>query len=78
MLLFTRVLPLVRNSAMVDYIWGSKDPKTSQKSHFMDPESTHKTLKTFNVTTTNAILAKLTTMIYLHESVNRKPLRARS
>ena len=37
-----------------------------------------KTLKTFNLTTTNAIMMKLATIIYLHESVNRKPLRAKN
>ena len=30
-----------------------------------------KTLRTFNLTTTNAILMKLTMIMYLHESVNR-------
>ena len=44
----------------------------------MRAESTCKTLKTFNLTTTNAILMKLTTIMYLQESVNRKPLRARN
>ena len=44
----------------------------------MDAESVRKTLKTFNLTTKNAILMKLTTIMYLHESVNRKPLRARN
>ena len=41
----------------------------------MDAESTRKTLKTFDLTTTNAILMKLTTIIYLYGSVNRKPLK---
>ena len=40
----------------------------------MDVESERKTMKTFNLTTTNAILMKLTTIMYLHESVNRKLL----
>ena len=44
----------------------------------MDAESVRKTLKTFNLTTTNAFLMKLTKIMYLHESVNRKPLRARN
>ena len=34
MFLFERVLPLVRISAILDYIWGSKGPKTSQKESF--------------------------------------------
>ena len=36
------------------------------------------TLKTFDLTTINAIVMKLTTIMYLHESVNRKPLRAKN
>ena len=44
----------------------------------MDAESVCKTLKTFNLTTTNATLMKLTTILYLHENVNRKPLRVRN
>ena len=52
--------------------------KPPKKDHFTNAESVRKTLKTFNFTTTNAILMKLTTIIYLHEGVNRKPLRARN
>ena len=44
----------------------------------MYAESVRKTLKTFNLTTTNAILMKLTTITYLDESVNRKPLTAKN
>ena len=44
----------------------------------MDVESVRKTMKTFNLTTTNAILMKHTTIMYLHESVNLKPLIARN
>ena len=44
----------------------------------MDAELVRKTLKIFNLTTTNTILMKLTTIMYLHESVNRKPRRARN
>ena len=40
----------------------------------MNVESVLKTLQTFNLTTTNAILIKLTAIMCLHESVNRKPL----
>ena len=49
--------------------------KASKKGDFIEAESTRKTLKTFNLTTTNAILVKLTTIMYLYESVKRKPLR---
>ena len=34
MFLFVRVLVLVRISAILDYIWGSKCPKASQKRPF--------------------------------------------
>ena len=34
MFLFIRALPLVRISVILEYIWGSKDPKTSQKGPF--------------------------------------------
>ena len=36
-----------------------------------------KTLKTFNLTITNDIVMKLTTIMYLHESVNRKSFGAK-
>ena len=44
----------------------------------MDAYSVPKTFKTLNLTTTTAILTRLNTIMYLHESVNRKPLRARN
>ena len=77
MLLFARVLPLVRISTILGYILGRKGPNPPKKSNFMNAESTRKT-KIFNLTVTNAILMKLTMIMYLHESVNRKPLRARN
>ena len=75
--MFARALPLVRISTILDYIWGSKGPKTSQKGS-LDTELIRKTLKVFNITTANAILIKLTTIMCLHESVNRKAPRARN
>ena len=78
MFFFVRVLILVRISAILDYIWGSKGQKPPKKGYFINAESVRKTLETFNLTTTYAILIKLTTIMYLHESVNRQPLRARS
>ena len=74
---FARVLPLVRLLAILDHIGGVKTQKTSNKGYFLDAESVRKTLEIFNLTTTNAILMKLTTIMYLHESVNRKALRVR-
>ena len=78
MFLFARVPPLVRISETLDQNRGSKGPETSQEGYFMGAETVRKTLKTFNLTTTNAILMKLTTIMYLHESVNQKPLRAKN
>ena len=36
MVLFARVLPLIRISAILDHIWGNKGPKTSQKGLFCE------------------------------------------
>ena len=76
MFLSVRVLLLVRISAILDHIWESKGRKTFEKGYFMDAESVCKTLKT--LTTLNDILIKLTKIMYLHESVNRKPRSARN
>ena len=46
MFLFAIVIPLVRITAILDHIWGSKGPETSIKGYFVDAESSHKTLKT--------------------------------
>ena len=78
MFLFARVPPLLRISETLDHNRGSKGPENSQEGYFMDAETVRKTLKTFNLTTTNAILMKLTTIMYLHESVNQKPLKAKN
>ena len=75
--MFVRILSLVRISVILDYIWENKGPNIFQKRP-LDAESVRKTFKTFNLTATNAILMKLTTIMYLHESVNRKALRARN
>ena len=37
----------------------------------MDAESVRKTWKIYNLTTANVTLMRLTTIIYLHESVNQ-------
>ena len=66
MFLFTRVLALVR---------AQKPPKNG---YLVDTEAVLKTLETFNLTSTNAILVKLTKIMYLHESLNRKALRIRN
>ena len=71
---FARKLPLVRISVILDYMWGSKGPNTYQKGP-LDAESVRKMWKIFNLTNTNALLMKLSTIIYFHESVNRKTLR---
>ena len=45
--------------------------------YFVDAEAVRKTLDIFNLATTIAILMKLTTIMYLHESVNQKALRVK-
>ena len=55
--LLARLLHLVRILATLDYIWGSKGPKTSQKGP-LDLESVR---KTFDLTTANALLMKAET-----------------
>ena len=81
MLLLARVLPLVRMSAILDHIWGSKGPKSYRKGilyYYMHAELRQKVLKTFNLTSTNAILMKLITIMYHPESLNQKPPIARN
>ena len=75
--LFARVLPLVRISAVLDRIGRVRAQKPPKKGYFVNAESVRKTLEIFSLTTANAILMKLTTIMYLHESVNRKALRVR-
>ena len=55
---------------------GLRAKKPLKMGHFMDAESRLKALKIFNLTTTNAILMKLTTIMYLHEIVTEN-LRVR-
>ena len=77
--MFARVLPLVRILAILDHIGVVRAKKPLKKRYFVDAKSVRKTYaKIFNLTTTNAILMKLTKIMYLYESVNRKTLRARN
>ena len=76
--LFARVLTLVRIAAILDHIGGVRTQKSPKKGHFVDAESVRKTLEIFDLTTTNAMLMKLTTIMYLHESVNRKAIRVKN
>ena len=76
--LFARVLPLGRVVAILKHIWGSKSPKTSQKGPFHGCWNFTENFETFKLTIANAILMKLTMIMYFHESVNRKPLRAKN
>ena len=68
----------MRISAKLDHIRGIRAQKPPKKGYFVDAESVRKTLEIFNLTTANAILIKLTTIMYLHENVNRKALRVRN
>ena len=57
------IVPLVRISVILDtYFGGVRAHKLLKKGHFVDAESVRKTLKNFNLATTNAILMKLTTI----------------
>ena len=76
--MFARVLPLVRISAILDHIGGVRAQKPPKKCYFVDAKAVRKTLKIFNLTTSSAIVMKRTTIMYLHESVNRKAFRARN
>ena len=59
-------------------MFGGVTAQAPPKKGPLDAESVHKTSKILNLTTTNAILRKFTTIMYLHEGVNRKALRARN
>ena len=76
---FASVLPLLRLSAVLDHVGGVRAQKPLKKVYFVDAELVWKTVEIFNLTTSkNVILIKLTTIMYLHESVNQKALRARN
>ena len=75
---FARVLPLVRILAILHHTEGVRVQTPPKKGSFVDAESVRKILEIFNLTTTNAILMKLTAIMYLYESVNRKALKARN
>ena len=61
---------------LLEYIF-EQGPKNLQKGPFFRCWIGTQNL-TLNLTTRNAILMKLTTIMCLHESVNQKPLRARN
>ena len=68
----------MRISAILDHIGGARAQKPPEKDYFVVGESVGKILEIFNLTTTDAVRMNLTTIMYLHESVNRKALRARN
>ena len=66
---------------MRNYLWskfqqtratfgGEKAQKPPKRGHFMDAASPRKHLKIYNLTTANATLMKLTTIMYLHKMFN--------
>ena len=69
-ILFARVLTLVRILAILNHIWGARAQKPPKKCYFVDAGSVRKTSEIFNLTTTITTLR--------HESVNRKAPRARN
>ena len=55
------IVPLVRISVILDPYFGEvRTQKLPKKGHFVDAESVRKSLKNFNLATTNTILVKLT------------------
>ena len=68
----------MRISAILNHIGGVRAQKPTKKGYLVDAESVRKTLEILNSPTTDTILMKLTTIMYLHESVNRKALRVRN
>ena len=55
------IVPLVRISVILDPYFGRvRTQKLPKKGHFVDAESVRKTLKNFNLATTNTVLMKLT------------------
>ena len=75
--LLSRLLPLLRIPTILYHIGGVKAKKPPKKGYFVEAELVHKILEMFNLATTNAILMKLATIMYLHEGVKRKALRAK-
>ena len=72
--MLVRVLPLVRIVALLDHITGGVKAKNLPERD-MDAESVRKTLKISILTATNAILMRLSTIMYLNQSVNLKARR---
>ena len=69
-LLYTNILSLVKISVKSDIIWGNKSTNPPKKGQLMNAELVGKTLKTFNMTATNAIRMLRTTNIYLYKVFN--------
>ena len=55
------------NVIIFQHIWESKVPKPLRYSTCINADMVPKTLKTFNLATTNDILMKLTTIVYLYK-----------
>ena len=63
-------VPLVEISANRVIFAGERAQKRPKRGHFMDAASPQKHFKICNLTTTNAALMKLTTIMYLHKTFN--------
>ena len=57
----------MRILAILDYIGEVRTQKLPKKGYFVDAESIRKMLEIFNLTATNSILMKLTTIMYTDE-----------
>ena len=68
-------LALVEISANSSHIWGRKGPGAPplpppKRDHFTDAALPQKHLKIYKLTTENATLMKLSTVMYLHKMFN--------
>ena len=75
---FARVLPLVKILSILKPIGGVRAQKPTKKGYFVDAKSVRKTLEVFNLAIENTVLMELTTIMFLHESINQKALRVRN
>ena len=67
-LFLMKYVPQVEISTNLSHISAERAQKPPKRGHFMDAALPRKHLKIYNLTTTNAVLMKLTTIISLHKT----------
>ena len=65
----------MRISAKSDHICGSKVPKPPSNGHYMDADLVRKIWKIVSLANTNAILMKLTAIVYLYKAFNLENIK---